>query len=243
MGDAYAAEDHMVAFAEGVRVHAESDALGGQEVLRIGEFSVLALARHDAGRRDVLRVDAALVGEGEPFGTRLFVGGEQLVPVKSLRGLHEERRFPRRHREDVPVRRQRYGIRRRDRAHAAAVLFYAFDAGADRLVRDEGARRVVHEHDVALRAAERIVHRFPARAAAAHGAGGGEGGEQRLYARLVRLAARHDDLVRACRGECGERPREYGQSAQFVQYLVFRKSRARAFARGADDGGYHTITS
>ena len=244
MGNAHAREGHKVALrAERVRIHAESDALGGEEVLRIGELSVLALARKEVRRRDILRVDAALVREGKSLGARLLVGGEQLVPVKSLRGLDQERRFARGNGKDVPVDRERDGICRGQGAHAAAERLYAFDAVLNDLLRDEGARRVVNEHNLSTRAFERVVDGRAARLAAEHGARGGEGGEQRFHARFVLRVARHDDLVRARRRKRGERPREHGQPAQLVQHLVFRKTRAPAAACGANDNAYHTITS
>ena len=71
-----------------------------------------------------------------------------------------------------------------------------YDAGADGLPRHEGAGGVVDEHDVAFDFPEGGKDALLARLSSAHGAGPGEGGEERPDACLVLFAAGDEDLVR-----------------------------------------------
>ena len=194
------ARQHDVALLlpEGVRVDAEARALAGGKILGVGELFVAAVALKEVGRGDVGGVEAALVREGRKlsFALRVLKGVFEFAAQKALRGLHGKHHPARRHGGNGAVPRKHGGVRRGQGADAAAVFLYAFDAGADGLPRHEGAGGVVDEHDVALDFLEGGKDALLARLSSAHGAGPGEGGEERPDARLVLFAAGDEDLVR-----------------------------------------------
>ena len=235
--------DVVLRFAEGVRVDAEARALAGGKVLGIGELFVAAVALKEMGRGDVGGIEAALVREsGElPLALRECKGVSEFAAPKALRGLHGKHHPARRHGGDGAVLCEHGGVRRGQRADAAAVFLYALDAGADGLLRHKGAGGIVDEHDIAPDFLESIPNALFTRLAAAHGAGPGEGGEERLDARLVLLPAGDEDLVRF--PERRKAVRKHGQPVELAQYFIFGKARARARPRRAEDDGDHGSTS
>ena len=239
-----AAQHDAIALAEGVRIDAQTDALGGCEVLGEGQFFIGAVADEQTGRRNVRRIHAALVGELRlaPFGEHGFVCPQQFAAQKTLRRLHGKDVPARGDGGDAAVFGEHRRIRRGKGAYAAAERPDACDAVLDELVRDVRARRVVDEHDLALRLAQGVKDALRARLPAGDGAGVGIGGKQPSDALRILGAAGDEDLVRGG-GKSRDGIREDGHPVQFPQHFVLRKSRAFAPARRAEDGTDHAMTS
>ena len=242
-GDFHPAQhDGVAVLRKGVRICPEAHPFGGGKVLGIGEFSVGAFPQKEAGRLGIGGVDAALVAENAPVRAGAFVGAEQSAAVKSLRRLHGGKSLTRGNVHDVPVQHLCHRIREGERTYAAAKSFHALDAVADELIRHEGARCVMHEHDLSLCRAQGGIDALAARTAARDGARIRIGGEQRTDG--LQLPGRAGDEHLICeRGEHRERIAQHGQTVIAVQHLVARKPRARAASRRAHDRTDHVITS